>query len=190
MIYSIFEHMTASAHDIAEALRERLPGLGQVKLHKLLYYCQGHHLATFGQPLFSENIFAWDMGPVVATLWREEREKAPRPEQHQLGEAELNTVGYVVSRYGKMNANDLERLSHTEEPWIAGDQRRRRGESDRIDLASIRAFFTTANASRDEDDVADDQVVAAWLAATRPPSMSPPAKPDTREALLARLIRG
>jgi uncharacterized phage-associated protein len=38
------------------------------KLHKLLYYCQGHHLATFGLPLFDESISAWDMGPVVGTL--------------------------------------------------------------------------------------------------------------------------
>ncbi len=60
--------MTASAHDIASALRERLPGIGKKKLHKLLYYCQGHHLATFGRPLFSEQIYAWDMGPVVAAL--------------------------------------------------------------------------------------------------------------------------
>jgi hypothetical protein len=51
---------------------------------------------------------------LVAILWREEREGLPRPEPHALGEAELNTIGYVVSRCGKMNANDLERPSHTE----------------------------------------------------------------------------
>ncbi|MGQ0776145.1 MAG: hypothetical protein ACT4NY_17255 [Pseudonocardiales bacterium] len=42
--------MTLSAHDVAAVLRDRLPGLGAKKLHKLLYYCQGHHLATFGEP--------------------------------------------------------------------------------------------------------------------------------------------
>ena len=26
---------------------------GTKKLHKLMYYCQGHHLATFGEPLFA-----------------------------------------------------------------------------------------------------------------------------------------
>jgi len=179
--------MIVSAHDVAVALRGRLPGLGQKKLHKLLYYCQGHHLATFGEPLFSENIVAWDMGPVVATLWREERRKMPPPQPHELGEAELNTIGYVVSRYGKMNANDLERLSHTEEPWITGDERRKRGEPDRIELEWIRTFFARADTDEDEDATASDEVVAAWLAATEPPATLPPAKPDTREALLARL---
>jgi uncharacterized phage-associated protein len=47
--------MAVSARDVAAALRERLPALGKVKLHKLLYYCQGHHLATFGVPLFRKS---------------------------------------------------------------------------------------------------------------------------------------
>lgn len=63
-----------SAHDVAIELRRRLPGLGVKKLHKLLYYCQGHHLATFGRPLFNETISAWDMGPVVGALWFAEKE--------------------------------------------------------------------------------------------------------------------
>src|SRR5262249_49336794 len=68
------DRMAVSARDVAPALRERLPDLGTVKLHKLLYYCQGHHLAIFGEPLFSETISAWDMGPVVGTLWRGEKD--------------------------------------------------------------------------------------------------------------------
>ena len=66
--------MTVPAHDVADALRERLPGLRTKKLHKLLYYCQGHHLAVFDEPLFRETISAWDMGPVVGELWKAEQQ--------------------------------------------------------------------------------------------------------------------
>jgi uncharacterized phage-associated protein len=94
--------MSLSAHDVAAVLRDRLPGVPTKKLHKLLYYCQGHHLATFDKPLFSETISAWDMGPVVGTLWYAEKQgevpRAPR----QLDEAQLNTIGYVLSRYGSL----------------------------------------------------------------------------------------
>jgi uncharacterized phage-associated protein len=79
--------MTVSAHDVAAALRERLPGLGVKKLHKLLYYCQGHHLAVFEEPLFRETISAWDMGPVVGTLWKQERLGQTPAAQAALGEA-------------------------------------------------------------------------------------------------------
>jgi uncharacterized phage-associated protein len=181
--------MTASVHDVAAALRDRLPGLGKKQLHKLLYYCQGHHLAGLGNVIFSENIYAWDMGPVVASLWRDERDRAPRPEPHVLTEAELNTIGYVVSRYGGLSGNDLERLTHSEDPWLAADRRRARGGSDRIDQEWLKAFFVS-DARPDPDagePLPDPEVVTAWLAGAVPPLE--PGTPDSRESLLARLTR-
>lgn len=50
--------MTVSAHDVAAELRKRLPGVDDQKLHALLYYCQGHHLAHTSEPLFHEEIHA------------------------------------------------------------------------------------------------------------------------------------
>ena len=35
------------------------------KLQKLLYYAQGHHLAEFGDPLFKDDLIAWEQGPIV-----------------------------------------------------------------------------------------------------------------------------
>jgi uncharacterized phage-associated protein len=72
-----------------------------------LYYCQGHQLATFGEPLFQEAISAWDMGPVVGTLWHDEKHHGIDGEVTPLSEAELNTIGYVVSRYGRFTGTDL-----------------------------------------------------------------------------------
>ena len=126
--------------EVAAALRARLPDLPTKKLHKLLYYCQGHHLAAFGTPLFAETISAWDMGPVVGELWyAEDRGKSPPAAGRRLDEAELNTVGYVVSRYGGLTGRDLERLTHGERPWQRADGGRPPGGSVRIDLYCSRA---------------------------------------------------
>ena len=62
--------MSVSVNDVARELIDRLrldppTGAGNDKLHKLLYYLQGHHAAATGQPLFSEPIWAGDDGPVV-----------------------------------------------------------------------------------------------------------------------------
>ncbi len=46
----------------AEAEQEELSNL---KLQKLLYYAQGHHLAEGRGPLFTESIEAWAHGPVA-----------------------------------------------------------------------------------------------------------------------------
>ena len=109
---------TIQAQQVAAELRRRLPGVGVKKLHKLLYYCQGHHLATFDEPLFIESISAWDIGPVVGQLWKSEKDHGIAIEDAVLDEAVLNTVGYVVSRYGALTGRDLERLTHSEDPWI------------------------------------------------------------------------
>jgi hypothetical protein len=53
------------------------------------------------------------MGPVVAALWADENYDRPFPSPRALGERELNTIGYTLSRYGALTGEDLEVLSHT-----------------------------------------------------------------------------
>ena len=133
-----------SAHDVADELRRQLPGLPIKKLHKLLYYCQGHHLAHFGEPLFRKSVMAWDMGPVVAHLWKAEKDGRQPARPQPLDDGQINTVGYVVSRYGRLTGHDLELLSHAEEPWRTADARRPAGGTVRINTGIIRAFFSAA----------------------------------------------
>ena len=179
-----------SARDVAAVLRERLPGLPTKKLHKLLYYCQGHHLAAFGEPLFTETISAWDMGPVVGTLWRQEKQAGSAPGQVPLDEGQLNTIGYVLSRYGALTGLDLENLTHSEAPWQLANRSRRPGESARIESEWIEEYFRTAGTAGDEDDVAllDSGAVREWLD-DAPARRTDAARPDSRDELRARLSR-
>jgi uncharacterized phage-associated protein len=180
--------MTLSARDVAAALRDRLPELPTKKLHKLLYYCQGHHLATFDEPLFSETISAWDMGPVVRNLWYAEKQGEVLKVHREMDEAQLNTVGYVLSRYGALTEQDLEHLTHSEEPWKLADSGRRPGESARIELEWIKQYFkTSGRAEHNEDDVLlDSAAVTQWLHGAEQ-RREAPGRPDSREELMARL---
>jgi uncharacterized phage-associated protein len=180
--------MPVHAADVASELRRHLPDMPTKKLHKLLYYCQGHHLAATGEALFSETISAWDMGPVVGTLWFAEKDRGPNPSTAELTESQLNTVGYVLSRYGKLTGLDLERLTHAEMPWRRANQSRLPGQSSRIELEWLLHQF------RDEtdDDVEpsfDSAVITQWLTETaNRPAM--PARPDTYDGIRARLTSG
>jgi uncharacterized phage-associated protein len=177
--------VTVSAADVAAELRRRLPGLAVKKQHKLLYYCQGHHVAAFGEPLFAETISAWDMGPVVGQLWYEEREGTASPSGATLEEAELNTIGYVISRYGGLTGADLERLTHAEPPWQEADKARQPKDSAKIPLESLRAYFGSA-ASREDEEPPDSKAVAEWLSKVSGPPRGPGTR-DTAESLRARL---
>jgi len=183
--------MALSAHDVAAVLRDRLPGLATKKLHKLLYHCQGHHLVAFDEPLFSETISAWDMGPVVGTLWRDEKQDNVPANRRELSEAQLNTVGYVLSRYGVMSGLDLENLKHSETPWQSANSGRRSGESARIQIEWIRQYFRASGVADGEQDevLLDSASVTRWLQ-NADNRRAEPARPDRIEELRARLTRG
>lgn len=174
-----------SAHDVAAELRQALPGLPVKKLHKLLYYCQGHHLAHFGEPLFNEPIMAWDMGPVVANVWKAEKDGRTPPDPHPLDSGQLNTLAYVVSRYGRLTGHDLELLSHAETPWQEADASRAAGDSVRIKQDSMRAFFSTAGGPDPELPWPSPQAVAPLIAGADLRRQQP-ARPDDLVVLQAR----
>jgi hypothetical protein len=129
------------------------------------------------------------MGPVVGSLWFAEKQGVVDADDAftPLGEAELNTVGYVVSRYGRLSGRDLEVLSHAEDPWRRADRSRRPGGSARIEPEWMRAFFAAAD---DDDEVPlDGEVLSEWLAGAGERSDQPPVRDDPQR-LRARLQRG
>lgn len=66
--------MTYKAQDVAERLiyeaRQRDIEMTPMKLQKLLYYAQGYSLGMNGDPLFSEEIQAWQHGSVVPVVYK------------------------------------------------------------------------------------------------------------------------
>ena len=139
--------MPISAHDVAREIRERLPSIGVVKVHKLLYFCQGWHAAWYGGELFPEAIEAWENGPVVADLWNDEKYYEAPPKPDLLAEDAMVVVEYVTSRYGRLSARDLIELTHFEGPWR---QAWDRGVNSVISVEEIAAFFGQDQPS-DED---------------------------------------
>jgi uncharacterized phage-associated protein len=97
-------------------------GMTPLRLHKLLYYCQGWHLAWYGRPLFAERIEAWRYGPVVpdvyAQPWGQGREVIPDvPATDDLSAAERGSVEQVWREYGRYSAHGLRDMTHLERPW-------------------------------------------------------------------------
>jgi uncharacterized phage-associated protein len=181
--------MTVSAHDVAAALRDRLPGLGVKKLHKLLYYCQGHHLAVFDDPLFRETISAWDMGPVVGELWKHEQSRQASAPRTRLGEAELNTIEYVVSRYGALTGRDLEILTHGEDPWRLADAHRVPGQSARIRTDWIRDYFRSSAMADDDAAFPVDSEEVAMLVSGAEARKVLPGQVDDLDEIRDRITR-
>ena len=151
-VYS--QSVPASAYAAASEIRRQLPTVPTKKLHKLLYFGQGLHLAWFSQPLFSDSISAWDMGPVVGKLWKSEKDGQLPLAADELDEARRNTIAYVISRYGGLTGRDLEILTHAQDPWQRADRGREARTSRRIEEAWLREWF------RRELDADDDPTLS------------------------------
>ena len=134
-----------SAHDVADELRQQLPGIGTLKLHKLLYYAAGWHVTWHDEQLFREPVKAWLMGPVVAELWADEQHSnRKKPNPQPLSDQQLATLDFVIDRYGGLSGNQLKEKTHEEAPWrdvSEADVPAEAGGSDEITLTAMRAFF-------------------------------------------------
>jgi uncharacterized phage-associated protein len=114
----------ATVHDVASAIVEQAGSMTAMKLEKLVYYCQGWHLARHSSALFGDPIEAWRQGPVVRELYQHHKQQYmisnwPMGDSAALTQAEVDTVQWVTSEYGSFSAVELSRMTHHELPWKA-----------------------------------------------------------------------
>lgn len=93
------------------------------KLQKLCYYAQAWYLAIKNKPLFNGKFEAWVHGPVCPELYREYKEfgYGPIPKVNVMPEVfDDDTIDFlesVYSTYGPFSGDQLECLTHMEDPW-------------------------------------------------------------------------
>lgn len=125
--------MQRSVFDVAARLfrvsgREKISA---IKLEKLMYYIYGWYGRLTGEPLFRQQFYAMDYGPVVGTLLSLHTgrkmvslelieqgsatfEDAPLEDDFYLDQV----IDAVWEYYGAIDQWDLVDMTHREEPWI------------------------------------------------------------------------
>jgi uncharacterized phage-associated protein len=97
-----------------------------LKLQKLLYYAQGHHLAIYGEPLFSDPIQAWSHGPVVKDVYHQVKHfgrgvvELPPDDDFTWDQVDDETSEFLVkvwNTYGPIAAWRLRDMTHESGPW-------------------------------------------------------------------------
>lgn len=101
--------------------------MSNLKLQKLLYYAQGHHLGSHGVPIFDDKVEAWAHGPVVRSVYHElkkfgnadidvDEAVAEDFDWDDYRDVEADLVR-VWNTYGKYEAWVLRNRTHRESPW-------------------------------------------------------------------------
>lgn len=113
------------------------------KLQKMLYYCYAWHLALTAEnaeiseiensKLFNESFEAWVHGPVIKKVYDKYKNFRNKEidssgfefDSKMLTGDELGTIDEVIEVYGEFNGNELESISHAEDPWIEAREGKR-----------------------------------------------------------------
>lgn len=123
--------------------RSHYYSLSNLKMQKILYYCQGYYYQLYDKPLFEDDIEAWSYGPTVPTVYahfsthgqndiREEEGK-----EFCLSQQEMEVIKTVWEQLAKYDAFKLVNATHAETPWKEAYEKGERN----ISKESIREFF-------------------------------------------------
>ena len=92
-----------------------------MKLQKLLYYAQAYVLGMLGRPLFTNEMRAWQHGPVVIDVYnrysRYGREVITDVEEVEIPEEYLALIKMLIADKGSYTASALRDMTHEEKPW-------------------------------------------------------------------------
>jgi uncharacterized phage-associated protein len=113
------------ALDVAKyIINANIHDIDNLKLQKLLYYCQGIHFCLSDTPLFDDEIEAWQYGPVVPCVYKKYKSygfepihKISNTENIRLSNTEREAIDMTLSYYGLMSGVTLINKTHQETPW-------------------------------------------------------------------------
>jgi len=141
---------TVTALDVAKLFLLKAGANGDVitnlKLQKLLYYAQAWYLVNFNEPLFPENIEAWEWGPVVPVVYQRYKKykSEPIPLPGRFSRESVFTarqkafVELILSRFNGFSATALVNMTHNEDPWKTNFEK---GKNKIIPLDQMRAYY-------------------------------------------------
>lgn len=117
---------TYSAVDVAFSLLKHAAEQGRyftnLQLQKLTYVCHGLSLSHFHRPLITDDVFAWQYGPVVPSVYFRFKSYGSSAIQEHMdivldGDSEA-IVKDVVAKLGHLSGPQLVELTHREgSPW-------------------------------------------------------------------------
>lgn len=92
--------------------------IGEMKLHKLLYFTQRESLIRKGKPMFEEEFLAWRYGPVMIQIRSAyANDMLNDMPSEEFVEDNKDVFDFVFRNYAPKGAWSLSYLSHAEVSW-------------------------------------------------------------------------
>lgn len=107
---------------LAKFILSSIPDITNKKLQKLCYYVYSWYLTIYHRKIANVVFEAWAHGPVSPMLYNQYRcygwETIPRYQGFlPIKEEDIKFVNKVILYYGNFTADELEEMTHNEDPW-------------------------------------------------------------------------
>lgn len=117
------------------------------KLQQILYFVQANFLTIHNRPCFSDNIEAWDIGPVVPAVYERYKgygsDAIPKEECSNASEisyVDKYLIEGIVTTCMNYSAEALSKITRNQSPWLNSDFPQRKNV---ISKNSFRPFFAS-----------------------------------------------
>lgn len=114
--------MEINATRIGQYFLSKNQELTDIQIQKLVYYAYSWYMVLHeGKKIFDEQPEAWIHGPVFRTLFnsmKNYKNFSNLDNIEQMGKSNAEFLDKIYDVYGKYSGNELERMTHSELPWI------------------------------------------------------------------------
>ncbi len=133
---------------IDSALNDPENNMTNMRINKLLYFAQGWSLARYGKPLFTDEIEAWDYGPVVPPIYHRlktsgrDKIKGVMDEDYasHFTKQESRLLIDILHAYDRYSTAGLVEMTH--QPGTPWSLAKREGRGAIISKDSMKAYFS------------------------------------------------
>lgn len=107
---------------IGQYFLSKNPDLTDIQIQKLVYYAYSWYMVkNEGKKLFDEKPQAWIHGPVFRSLFDSMKNYKKFSGDKEFEKIEKDITDFldvIYSIYGRYSGNELEKMTHSELPWI------------------------------------------------------------------------
>lgn len=146
----IEDHLSVSVHDVAQYVIANETfynndGIGNMKLHKIVYLCQAFSMAWRGKPMFGEDVLAGISGPVINEFYEYHKgvfvvQSWPLGNKENLSAEDKVIIDHLLKSYAHCTGKTLSEITKSHVPWKRALQDSE-SELPVIDLMVMRNFY-------------------------------------------------
>lgn len=127
--------------------RENGDVITNLKLQKLLYYAQAWYLVNYGRRLFSDDIQAWELGPVIVPIYHKWKQYGGIPipyrptgkEETLFQKHQIEFLEEFFRVFSNFSATALVSMAHSESPWKDAFEQ---GANSVINTTAMKTYYT------------------------------------------------